>query len=67
MQQASYLARGNGCFGTKRNLMEIPGFQHFAPYVGFNTEGDKYRNKRINKYITVSVVIDMVYENTRNE
>jgi len=47
--------------------MEIVRFQHFAPHVVFSTGGDKYRNKCINKYITVSVVIDMVCGNTRNE
>ena len=47
--------------------MEILRFQHFAPHVVFNAEGDKLRNKSIHKYITVSVVIDMVCGNTRNE
>ena len=32
----------------------------------FNAEGDKYRNKSMKDYITVSVVIDMVCGNTKN-
>lgn len=46
--------------------MEILRFQHFAPHVVFNAEGDKYRNKSIKDYITVSVVIDMGCGNTKN-
>ena len=32
----------------------------------FDAEGDKFRNKRIEDYITVSVVIDMECGNTKN-
>ena len=33
----------------------------------FDAEGDKFRNKRIEDYITVSVVIDMECGNTKNQ
>ena len=46
---------------TKRNLVEILRFRHFSRHVVFDAEGDKFRNKRIEDYITVSVVIDMEY------
>jgi len=35
--------------------------------VVFDAEGDKLRNKRIEDYITVSVVIDMECGNTKTE
>ena len=51
---------------TKRNLVEILRFRHFSRHVVFDAEGDKFRNKRIEDYITVSVVIDMECGNTKN-
>lgn len=42
-------------------------FQHFARHVVFDAEGDKLLNKRIEDYITVSVVIDMECGNTKTE
>ena len=50
---------------TKRKLVEILKFRHFAPHVVFDAEGDKYRNKRTRNYITVSVVIDLECGNTK--
>ena len=41
-------------------------FRHFSRHVVFDAEGDKFRNKRIEDYITVSVVIDMECGNTKN-
>lgn len=52
-------ACGNNSVATKRNLVEILRFRHFSRHVVFDAEGDKFRNKRIEDYITVSVVIDM--------
>ena len=49
---------------TKRKLVEILKFRHFAPHVVFDAEGDKYRNKRTRNYITVSVVINLECGNT---
>ena len=51
---------------TKRNLVEILRFRNFSRHVVFDSEGDKFRNKRIEDYITVSVVIDMECGNTKN-
>ncbi len=50
-----------------RKLVEILCFQYFARHVVFDAEGDKLRNKRIEDYITVSVVIDMECGNTKTE
>ena len=58
---------GDYCVATKRKLVEILRFQHFARHVVFDAEGDKLRNKRIEDYITVSVVIDMECGNTKTE
>ena len=52
-------------FATKRNLVEIIRFTLFSRHVVFDGEGDKFRNKRIEDYITVSVVIDMECGNTK--
>ncbi len=57
-------ACGDGYAATKRNLVEILRFRHFAPHVEFDAEGDKFRNKRIENDISVSVVIDMGCGNT---
>ena len=57
---------GDNSVATKRNLVEILRFRHFSRHVVFDAEGDKYRNKRIEDYITVSVVIDMECGNTKN-
>ena len=51
---------------TRENLVEILRFRHFSRHVVFDAEGDKFRNKRIEDYITVSVVIDMECGNTKN-
>ena len=51
---------------TKRNLVEILKFQHFYRHVVFDAEGDKLRNKRIEDYIMVSVVIDIECGNTKD-
>ena len=51
---------------TKRNLVEILRFQHFYRHVVFDGDGDKLRNKRIEDYISVSVVIDMECGNTKS-
>ncbi len=45
--------------------MEIIRFTLFSRHVVFDGEGDKFRNKRIEDYITVSVVIDMECGNTK--
>ena len=58
--------RGDNSVATKRNLVEILRFRHFSRHVVFDAEGDKFRNKRIEDYITVSVVIDMECGNTKN-
>ena len=50
----------------KGTLVEILRFRHFSRHVVFDAEGDKFRNKRIEDYITVSVVIDMECGNTKN-
>ena len=55
------LARRDNSVATKRNLVEILRFRYFSRHVVFDAEGDKFRNKRIEDYITVSVVIDMEY------
>ena len=60
-------ACGDYCVATKRKLVEILCFQYFARHVVFDAEGDKLRNKRIEDYITVSVVIDMECGNTKTE
>ena len=57
---------GDNSVATKRNLVEILRFRHFSRHVVFDSEGDKFRNKRIEDYITVSVVIDMGCGNTKN-
>lgn len=57
---------GDNSVATKRNLVEILRFRHFSRHVVFDAEGDKFRNKRIEDYITVSVVIDMECGNTKN-
>lgn len=57
---------GDNSVATKRNLVEILRFRHFSRHVVFDSEGDKFRNKRIEDYITVSVVIDMECGNTKN-
>ena len=57
---------GDDSVATKRNLVEILRFRHFSRHVVFDAEGDKFRNKRIEDYITVSVVIDMECGNTKN-
>ena len=59
-------ACGDNSVATKRNLVEILRFRHFSRHVVFDAEGDKFRNKRIEDYITVSVVIDMECGNTKN-
>lgn len=59
-------ARRDNSVATKRNLVEILRFRHFSRHVVFDAEGDKFRNKRIEDYITVSVVIDMECGNTKN-
>ncbi len=61
-----YGARRDNSVATKRNLVEILRFRHFSRHVVFDAEGDKFRNKRIEDYITVSVVIDMECGNTKN-
>ena len=61
-----YEARRDNSVATKRNLVEILRFRHFSRHVVFDAEGDKFRNKRIEDYITVSVVIDMECGNTKN-
>ena len=61
-----YGACGDNSVATKRNLVEILRFRHFSRHVVFDAEGDKFRNKRIEDYITVSVVIDMECGNTKN-
>ncbi len=38
----------------------------FSRHVVFDAEGDKFRNKRIEDYITVSVVIDMEWVRRMN-
>ena len=58
-------ACGDNSVATKRNLVEILRFRHFSRHVVFDAEGDKFRNKRIEDYITVSVVIDMECGNTK--
>ena len=58
-------ARRDNSVATKRNLVEILRFRHFSRHVVFDAEGDKFRNKRIEDYITVSVVIDMGCGNTK--
>ena len=60
------VARRDNSVATKRNLVEILRFRHFSRHVVFDAEGDKFRNKRIEDYITVSVVIDMECGNTKN-
>ena len=60
-QFSFYEARRDNSVATKRNLVEILRFRHFSRHVVFDAEGDKFRNKRIEDYITVSVVIDMEY------
>ena len=62
----SHRACGDNSVATKRNLVEILRFRHFSRHVVFDAEGDKFRNKRIEDYITVSVVIDMECGNTKN-
>ena len=62
----AYRARRDNSVATKRNLVEILRFRHFSRHVVFDAEGDKFRNKRIEDYITVSVVIDMECGNTKN-
>ena len=61
-----YMTCGDNSVATKRNLVEILRFRHFSRHVVFDAEGDKFRNKRIEDYITVSVVIDMECGNTKN-
>ena len=61
-----YMTRRDNSVATKRNLVEILRFRHFSRHVVFDAEGDKFRNKRIEDYITVSVVIDMECGNTKN-
>lgn len=61
-----YVPRRDNSVATKRNLVEILRFRHFSRHVVFDAEGDKFRNKRIEDYITVSVVIDMECGNTKN-
>jgi len=62
----AFAARRDNSVATKRNLVEILRFRHFSRHVVFDAEGDKFRNKRIEDYITVSVVIDMECGNTKN-
>ena len=62
----SHDTRRDNSVATKRNLVEILRFRHFSRHVVFDAEGDKFRNKRIEDYITVSVVIDMECGNTKN-
>ena len=57
---------GDNRVATKRNLVEILAFKHFSRHVVFDAEGDKFRNKRIEDYITVLVVIDMECGNAGN-
>lgn len=49
------------------NYIEIFNFRHFFKHIAFNGEGDKIRNKVIKNHINVSVAIDLVSGNTRNE
>ena len=63
---SSHNSCGDNSVATKRNLVEILRFRHFSRHVVFDAEGDKFRNKRIEDYITVSVVIDMECGNTKN-
>ena len=56
---ATLKPRRSDSFATKRNLVEIIRFTLFSRHVVFDCEGDKFRNKRIEDYITVSVAIDM--------
>ena len=62
----TFYACGDNSVATKRNLVEILRFRYFSRHVVFDAEGDKFRNKRIEDYITVSVVIDMECGNTKN-
>ena len=57
----------DGSFAAKGKWIEILRFRHFSRHVVFDAEGDKFRNKRIEDYITVSVVIDMKDGNIKNE
>ena len=49
---------------SDKNLAEILGFSHFSRHVVFDAGGDKFLNKRMEDYITVSVVTDMERWNT---
>lgn len=60
-------ARRSDSFATKRNLVEIIRFTLFSRHVVFDCEGDKFRNKRIEDYIAVSVAIDMECGTQKNE
>ena len=51
---------------SDRNLVAILRFRHFSRRVVFDAGGDKFRNKRMEDYITVSVVTDMERWNTGN-
>ena len=63
---SNFTTCGDNSVAAKRNLVEILRFRHFSRHVVFDAEGDKFRNKRIEDYITVSVVIDMECGNTKN-
>ena len=58
--------RRDNSVATTHQYVEILEFKHFANHVVFNSEGDKYRNKEVKKYITVKVVIDLVCGNTKD-
>ena len=57
--------RGDCGVDTTNKFVEILCFKHFVKHFVFNEYGDKYRNKSLKDYITVSVVVDMGCGNTR--
>ena len=56
---------GKYCVDTKERLVEILYFRHFHKHIVFTDEGEKMRNREINDYINVSVVVDIEWGDTR--
>ena len=59
-------ACGDYCVDTTSRYVEILYFKHYFKHITFSSKGHKIRNKEINNYIEVSVVIDIECGDTRS-
>ena len=53
-------ARGNHCVAITHKLVEIAEFKHFFEHFTFDKTAWSDRGKRMEKYITVVIALDLV-------